>query len=303
VFCPRLSTLKTMRIEKLIASFTDASFVAFTGDDEASLKMISFSPFFWLRRILIHNRFTKHVKTFSYYFMHSAVQAELYHNQYHIKTGTLLKSGNFCNCYKPKKNNMPIKIVYAGRLYCNRWKILREIGWALERLNSDGIQMILSIYTQDQISKIQKAALNDNKSIFLKGSVTPESLKNIYLESDIALHVESFDKVNRLLTKYSFSTKIIDCLGSSCAVMAIAWEKQAGFTYLKDHDAAICISDCGEIYETLKKIVKNPILINEYSRKAYDCGLKYHNRVKIQNQIRTAFNDAIKINKLSKKNI
>lgn len=44
VFCPRLLTWKLMRIEKAVAKLTNAPFVAFTGDDEASFKEHSYDP-------------------------------------------------------------------------------------------------------------------------------------------------------------------------------------------------------------------------------------------------------------------
>lgn len=288
VFCPRLLTTKLIRLEQLISTFTDAPFIAFTGDDEESLSLRSFNPIFWLRRLSVHRKFKKHVKLYSYYFMHSALQAEKYKEQYKLQTGILLKSGDFNN-FEPKKVNRPIKLIYAGRLYCNRWKILKEIGIVLNQINTLETKMVLDIYTQDKVSKTQIKALNDGHSICLKGSVGPSDLNEIYLNSDIALHVESMDVTNRLITKYSFSTKIIDLLRSSCAVMAVAWEKQAGFAYLKEHDAAFCISDLNNIYTTLNSICNNPQLVIEYSQRAYNCGKEFNNPEHIQNQIKKVF--------------
>lgn len=293
VFCPRLLTPKLIRIEKLVSSFTNAPFVAFTGDDEESLNQRSYNPLFWLRRLYMHHKFNSHVKLYSYYFMHSGLQAEKYKLQYNVETGILFKSGEF-NDIIPKKVNTPIKLIYAGRLYCNRWKILTQVATALHEINTDKTKMILDIYTQDKISKKQKKLLNDGKSVFFKGAVRPSELKNIYLKSDIALHVESMDVTNRLITKYSFSTKIIDLLGGSCAVMAIAWEKQTGFTHLKQNDAAFCISDVSAIKSELLRIVNNPVLINEYTQKALECGKQNHRKEQIQTQIMSVFETLIK---------
>ena len=68
-----------------------------------------------------------------------------------------------------------------------------------------------------------------------------------YRNSDVAVHVESFDLKNRLTTRLSFSTKIIDCMNSGCAILAIGPNSQAGMAYLKDNNAAICINNIKDI--------------------------------------------------------
>ena len=100
------------------------------------------------------------------------------------------------------------------------------------------------------------------------------------------LHVESFDLHNRLLTEILFSTKVIDCLASGAAIMAVCWEKHAAFQYLKKQDAAITASSIEEIYNKLLNISKNPSLIGEYAKKAYDCGVQNHQRTIIQEQLK-----------------
>lgn len=71
------------------------------------------------------------------------------------------------------------------------------------------------------------------------GATNPANLPQIYKDADIALHVESFDKKYKYATVYSFSTKIIDLMASTCAIMAICWEQNNGWNYLKEEDAAI----------------------------------------------------------------
>ena len=41
----------------------------------------------------------------------------------------------FPEVFIEKKVGTPIRMVYAGRLYCNRWKTLAEIGKALRLIN------------------------------------------------------------------------------------------------------------------------------------------------------------------------
>lgn len=289
IFCPRLLSPKLLRLERIIAKMTDAPFVAFTADDEASLMQVSYSPIFWSKRLLFRNAFKKHTALYKHYFTFSEEQAIDYHAEYGIPTSTLFKSGDFTMFTSDKKINSPIRLVYAGRLYCNRWKTLATIGAALKEINAENIKMTLDIYTQEIITKEQHDAISPNAYVQLNKGVTSKELLQIYREADIALHVESLEKKFRYATRVSFSTKIIDLMASSCAIMAICWEKHAGYQYLKKHDAAFCISDLKEIQPILQQIVNDPKLISEYRKKSWVCGESNHNQTLIQKNMYDQF--------------
>lgn len=293
VFCPQLGNPKMWRLEKLVNGMTDIPFVAFTGDDEASYQQVSKSPLFWLRRWYCHNGLKNSVKIFSHYFMHSKEQAQDYTNEYGVPTSTLYKCGDFSNEFVKKSVGSPIRLVYAGRLYCNRWKTLAEIGKALHEINKHGERMVLDIYTQEALTNEQRKALSPENSVYMKGSVNPQQLKEVYRNADIALHVESMDKKNRLATRVSFSTKIIDLMASSCAILAVCWNRHCGYQYLRDNDAAFCVDNYSDILPMLQRIVDNPSLVQNYAQKAYECGRKNHTREKIQKQIRVKFEELI----------
>lgn len=289
VFCPRMVTPKLMRLEKIVSSLTNAPFVAFTADNESSLSHYNWSPLFWVRAWMIHRMFCRHVMLYKHYFMFSEDQAKEYHQQYDLPTSCLYKCGKFTEKFEPKAVKRPIRMIYAGRLYCNRWKTLAAIGEALEELNQDEVKMMLDVYTADVFTRKQKKVLSHFKHLHVHSPITPLQLAEEYKKADIALHVESFDKEFRLATRYSFSTKIIDLMASSCAIMAICWEKHAGYQYLRDRDVALCVSDYDGILPLLQKISEQPSLIREYAEKAWQCGIENHNREKIQGQIRDTF--------------
>lgn len=289
VFCPRRSTWKSVRLEKTVSRITSAPMIAFTGDDEASLREYNLSPLYWLNRCLFRLKFANHVKLFKMYFNGSKLQAEEYHTQYGIDTAELYKCGQFTNKFTQKQIEKPIRLIYAGRLYCNRWKTLAAIGHALKIINRDSTKFILDVYTQENLTTRQSQALCKENYIYLHGAVTPDELKQIYQQGDIALHVESMDLKNRLLTRVSFSTKIVDLMSSTCAIMAICWKEHAGYKYLQENDAAFCLSNYDEILPQLEQIARTPSLINSYALKAYLCGIKNHQKNHIQAQLRETF--------------
>ena len=153
--------------------------------------------------------------------------------------------------------------------------------------------MVLDIYTQEALTDEQRKALCLENSVYMKGSVNPQQLKDVYRNADIALHVESMDKKNRLATRVSFSTKIIDLMASTCAILAVCWNRHCGYQYLRDNDAAFCVDNYSDILPMLQRIVDNPLLVQNYAQKAYECGRKNHTREKIQKQIRDKFEELI----------
>ena len=297
VFCPRLITPKLMRLEKKVSKMTNAPFVAFTADNEASYKHYTWSPLFWIRCWMINRMFQKHVSLYKHYFMFSEAQAKEYHQKYGLSTSCLYKSGKFEEKNYLKNVGAPIRMIYAGRLYCNRWKTLASIGEALTIINAKEKKIYLDIYTTERLTLKQRKALNHDSFIYVHPPIAPDLLREEYRKADIALHVESFDKANRYATIYSFSTKIIDLMASTCAIIAICWERHTGLQYLKEKDAAICVSSSKNILSTLENITATPSLINVYAEKAWNCGTRYHNQKFIQSQIRNVFNHVIGHNK------
>lgn len=292
VFCPHLYSVKCRRIERIISKLTDAPMVGFTGDVEASLKAVNYNPLFWMRRFYLAATYGKHLKLFKQYFTFSASQCHDLQNKYGILAEPLYKCADLGD-FNLKEPNDVIKMVYAGRLYCNRWKTISAIGDALKLLNKDGLKAEVYVYSQDYLNDKQKKALSEEKYIHFMGATNPANLPQIYKEADIALHVESFDKKYMYATMHSFSTKIIDLMSSTCAIMAICWDQNNGWNYLKNEDAAICVSNTNEIYPILQDLVEHPMKIQEYSRKAYDCGTRNHSRKHIQQQIVNKFNQII----------
>ena len=286
VFTCRKASLATLRLERIVHKYTKAPFVAFTGDDEYSLSQFRFDPFFWLNRLLVRAKLRKNVKFYERYLTLSELQAEEYSELFKIPTGVLRKCFTR-QIYNPEKQiQQPIKLVYAGKLYCKRWKTLAEIGQAITKINEDvGREAFsLNIYAVGGVSSKEQRKICSSNAIKVLPAVKSSELWDIYCQSDIILHVEAFDIKNRLDTRMSFSTKIIDCLGSGCAVMAICWEKQAGYAYLKKEDAAICISRKKDIYKALCDIANTPMLVKEYSKKANICANKNHSKEKVQEQ-------------------
>jgi len=289
IFTERMASCKMLRLEKLISEISTKPIIAFTGDDEYSFKQLSFSPFFWINRIMVRKQLRKMVQKYKIYYTLSLEQKKDYEKLFGCQMKILQKGGTFPDKYKRRKVHKPIRMIYAGKLYCNRWKVLAQIVRAIQIVNKEAIHVILEIYTKEVPTKRQKRLLNDEVNSKIMGAVTQNKLKEIYQNSDIALHVESQDLKNRLATRLSFSTKIIDCMESGCAIMAVCWKNHSGYLYLKREKAALCINSFKDIVDTLNRIVDKPNIINEYAEAAYNCGKNNHEKTKVQSQLLSDF--------------
>jgi len=293
IFAPRMASIKILRLERIVYSIANIPIVAFTGDAEYSMRLFSLSPVFWLKKLILRKKFREMMPNYSLYYTLSDEQKLEYEKEFGDKFKVLRKVGNFSHKNLHSSNNKIIKIIYAGKLYSNRWKTLVEIIKVIRNINKNERKIILEIYSKDRLTKKQYKLLNDNYNSFFMGGVPADSLTDIYNRSDIALHVESFDLKNKLLTRLSFSTKIIDCLASGCAVMVVSWKEHSGYKYLKREDAAFTIGSINDICSTLNTIVNSRELVQEYSTKAIRCAINNHDRIKIQNEIYNDFKSII----------
>lgn len=288
IFAPCNPIPHVLKIQRYAKEIAGCPMVSYVYDDIYSLKKFSLSPVFWLNHF-INRRYIRRVfKDYDFVFTMTEKQKNEYEKYLKRPMGVLCKSGSFEN--EPRTEIIyPIKLIYAGGVYINRWKILKEVKNALANINRNGKKAELHIYTANQVSKRQKNAMADGENSFLHPAVGTEELKELYKSSHIALHVESFDLKNRLATRLSFSTKIVDCLESGCAVVAIGPKGQAGIEYLKENNGAICINSEKDIEKELNRLISNDDLIKKQAQNALALGMENHTKEAVQNKLNDCF--------------
>lgn len=296
IFAPCYGSHFMLALDRYVAKKTCKPVISYISDDHYSLKQFRFSPIYWINRILLRKNLRKTFKYYNLTYTMTEEQLSEYSSKLNCNMKILKKAGNF-NYLNTKKNiTFPIKMIYAGGLYCGRDKTLCKLIKVIKEINKDKQLIILDIYTGTKISNSKLKILNDGYNSRVNGLISLEDLKLKYQQSDIALHVESFKLKYKYLTRLSFSTKIIDCLESGCAVMAICWKKHAGYTYLKKNDIAICIDDVRDLKRKLNEIIDNKEIIKYYSKKAYEIGKLYHEKKFVTNIIKKDFIDLVREN-------
>lgn len=290
IFAPCYGNHYMQRLTVLVHDALRIPVISYISDDFYTNNQIKFSPVFWANHFLLRKHTRKMFKLYSLVYTMTDEQKEQCEKDFGANMKILRKSGTFDVQYDKKTINSPIKFVYAGGIYLNRWKTLGILADIMRKINSDGIKMTLDVYTNNAMNEEMNLMLNDGQTSFVHKAVSMATLRDIYHKSDVALHAEGFDITNRHVVRMSFSTKIVDCLDSGCAVMAICDEKQAGFAYLKRNDAAICVSDLSQLELKLLEMVNNKGIILDYQHKAFELGRKNHLENDINTMLTTDFN-------------
>lgn len=289
IFAPCYGNTFMLRLTRYVAKLTGKKVISYISDDSYTLKQFSLSPFYWINRFAVRRQLRKTFPYYSLVYTMTETQKQQCERDFGANMKILLKSVPFGNIPVKETVGNPIRLVYAGGIYLNRWKTLAAVANAIRRINRDGVRMRLDIYTGNEVSPKMQTLLDDGTNSVIHGSVSQDELKALYHSSDIALHVESFDLKNRLAVRMSFSTKIVDCLSSGCAVMAVCDALQGGMIYLKTENAAICVSEKEEIEKTLREICDHPETVIDYADRARKCCERNHRKQQICETIQQDF--------------
>lgn len=218
--------------------------------------------------------------------------SELYQNRFGKPVTTLYKGCDLSA--EPKQYlNQSLRFVYAGNLLWGRDDTLAQVAEALEKLNRDGQKAILEIYTGTTITEQLRQKLEKGGSSRIMGSRPYEEIKRILHEADVVLHVESFEEKQKDTVRYSFSTKIIDCLQSGAQVLGIGPAGIASMEYLKKVDGAVVVDQYNLIGKAVAELSQTSKLL-ENAGKTRQYALQNHEQQAVQEKLRREFEELLR---------
>ena len=213
--------------------------------------------------------------------------SELYANRFGRPVATLYKGCDLT--MEPKQYlNQPLRFVYAGNLLWGRADTLAQVAEALERINQDGQKAVLEVYTGTTVTEELRQRLEKDSTSRIMGSRPYEEIKRILHEADVVLHVESFEKKQQDTVRYSFSTKIIDCLQSGAQVLGIGPAGIASIEYLKKVDGAAVIDRQEGVMEAVEDLIRQGTM-PENAKRTRQYALQKHERNAVQEKLRNDF--------------
>ena len=182
--------------------------------------------------------------------------------------------------------NKPLRFVYAGNLLWGRDDILAKIASAIKKENEYEKKANLEIYTGMTITEKLQDMLNISGCSQIMGVRSYDEIKKIMHDADVVLHVESFDEKNIETVRYSFSTKIIDCLQSGAQVLGIGPAGIASIEYIRKVDGAVVIDDLTQIQYTIGSIIRDQECILDNIEKTRKYAIAHHEISSVQEKLK-----------------
>lgn len=264
---------------------TEIPMIGYITDDCYTLKQWKISPLYWIDRLWKRKKVKRTINQCEILYVISKIQKQEYEKIFIPPCKILTKCADFDREMPVyDRNNNTLLLLYAGNLGAGRWQSLALLAQAVEKIQKEGYDVTLQIYTGTPLNKRMQRALS-HKGCELFKAVPYKKILQYQKQADILVHVEGLSKESRLKVHQSFSTKLVDYFSLAKCIFAIGTEDVASIKHLKENKAAIVGNTKETIYRELAKLVKNPEKINEYAERAWKCGRKNHNKVDIQNML------------------
>lgn len=250
----------------------------YVSDDYVSGRL-SFDPFFWIQRIRVKQEYKKAISRSSSVVAGSEKMMNEFKERFggnYIVAMNAISELNF----PPRKFDCAVvRLLFAGNIGLNRWKVLSLIARCLEELDVEsGVKGELSIYSLNELTIKQLTEINIPGYSKFRGSLNTVQLNFEKNNADILIHVESFDRVNKHITRLSVSTKISEYLASRRCIFAVGPPDVASIEYLLERDLAVVVTSKSniQIKAALKNIMIDAALREKYADKGLDIARLRH---------------------------
>ncbi len=263
---------RSSRLALYIKKQTGVPMVVHMQMDHYTLKRVSFNPLFWIDRFFKRRMIRKVTKqTDLLYCISDRLKNEL-EKSLHVPCKVLYKitdSVRSCEPYQEIHN--PIRFLFTGNIYANRWKTLALLSSALKKLQFGH----LDIYTASPITKEIENHLNIEGFSTLHEPVSQDEVIRLQNEADVLVHVESFDLKNRLLVRGAISTKIMDYLSVGRSILAIGPNDIDSMAFLREGDVAMMAHSNEVLIDILNKIKKDENILFDYAQRGINYTRKH----------------------------
>lgn len=217
---------------------------------------------------------------------------DYYNAIFSCRATPLYKSCDFTTPVKESFDHLT-KIVYAGNLLYGRMEIVKRIADDLEEYGESCGNVSFEVYSNTALSAEEKSFFQKKSRTRYMGRKDYQTIKTRLAEADIVLYVESFEDNQILQIRYSFSTKIIDCLQSGSVLLAVGPKELASISYVSMIPGAYVIDDLNNLQDSLEKILNNKKDLLERAKQIRTFAQKYHHKTLNTINLKTTFEKII----------
>lgn len=293
IFVPIYGNIYVNRLQLVVKKLAGVPMLGYISDDNYTLKKFSLSPLFWIDRLNFRRYVKKVIDASDYLYVISEVQKNDYDRIFKKDCRILTKGSEFLEMPNYATPEKPYQLFYAGNIGDARWKSLAKIGKAIQKINKDGHQMELTIYTPTPLTAKMKKELNIPGCIKTAGRIPYAEVVKRQRQADILVHVEPTDLKNKFSAYHGLSTKLVDYMEVGKPILAYGLEMQASIAHLKKHDAALVASTEDELVQNLRMLCNDQHILQEYGEKAWKCGKKNHDIKSFQRMLIDDFNEVL----------
>lgn len=192
----------------------------------------------------------------------------------------------------PPKTGDVLRMVYAGNLLYGRKEILLQLAEVLE--GYAGREVAFDIYSNTPLSEGDRAVFDRLTKTNYMGSRPYDVIKEKLAGAHIVLHAESFEEAEILKTRYSFSTKIIDCLQSGSVLLGIGPAGLASIEYIRRIPGACVIDDRQQMGVGLEALLTESDHFGCRAEAIRDFARKHHDSAVASAQLKQDIIDIVK---------
>lgn len=270
-------------IIKYLKHNTKAKIVLFAADDVYGVYKKDPG---WIKKHRAHH-FEDMIKKASKIYGASKEMCEAYNKLFGVELTPLYKG---CEISSPRNSiNNPIKMLYAGNLHYGRELTLMKLADAVAKENEKTNQVQLDIYSNLFVPGNVAKSLNNGHGSSMHDVVPFEIIKKKMQQSDIVLHVESFELSQKDVVRYSFSTKIIDCLQSGSILLAIGPKGVASIEYPRQIPGAIVVDDLADIESIIADLLEKPDVLLQRAEQINKYAEEKHEISNVRKQLQNDF--------------
>ncbi len=228
----------------------------------------------------------------------SEAMAEEYERRYGMKFEAFMNCVEVpadCPPMPEHDSRLPLEFVYVGGLHLDRWLALKEIGEAMARLRSEGMNIELVVYAPPDDLGIYGEVLRSVSALRLGGSLPPEEIPQVLSSADVLVHVESFDRSIQQFTRFSLSTKLPQYMAMGRPILGYGPGDIASIRYIKQNGFGIAqdLPGADKLLSAIRQMASSQEQRRILGRRGWEVAQEKHSNVRVREHFKEVISESV----------